>query len=186
MSNIGWVETERKIVPEEVTNLLNRLNETKFRNQFIIIPGTGWSDKGYGWQVNHKDNEDLYGSRFYTIDEGKDHTIETEHKGGGDHWMWWVDGEILNEIAVVFGGKVHDEGGDKSYSGVPGGQSWEDHLKERWKWCLEEGREYPAFIKEFTPPAFTEGIKFESREREEEIVFVSNEEWQKINKSENP
>jgi len=167
MSNIGWVETERAINPQEMTDLLNRLNKTKFKDQFNIIVGNGWKGDGWGWQVNHKDNESLYGYRFYTMTKQysvNDHTIETEHKGGGDHWMRWVDGEILNEIAVVFGGKVYDEGGeDCTHEGKPGGQSWEDHLKDRWKHHLSHGEKIPAFVAEFTPKVFTDGIDFQKR-----------------------
>jgi hypothetical protein len=191
MSNIGWVETDKKIDPQGVTDLLNRLNETKFRNQFVIIPGKGWEDEGYGWQVNHKDNDNLYGYRFYTMTKCyavNDHAIETEHKGGGDHWMWWVDGEILNEIAVVFGGFVKDDAGeDCTQAGIPGGESWEDHLKKRWKLRIDEGRKYPSMVAEFTPPVFVEGIAFDREEDEMHIIVkdgkmyeVSYDEWKKF------
>jgi hypothetical protein len=166
MANIGWVETKKEIIPTEITALLNQLNESKFKNQFIIQAGTGWDGEGYGWRVNHKDNPNLYGSRFYTMTKSDDvdnHTIETEHKGGGgSSLIWWVDAEILNAIAELFEGKIFDEGHQGEIKIIPGGISWEDYLKERWHLRLKKGKKYPTMEVEFTPPAFCEGIEFET------------------------
>ena len=166
MSNIGSVKTKIKIEPQEITNLLNNLNKMVFRDQFTIEPGTGWSGEGFGWHIYHKHDEMRYGSRFYTMTETykvNDHCIESEHKGGGDHWIWWVDTQIFNAIAEKFDGKIYDEGCSGEIPVIPGGQSWEDHLKIRWKWCIDEGKKYPAMVKDFTPEAFRKGLDFEIR-----------------------
>jgi len=39
---------------------------------------------------------------------------------------------------------------DCTHHGIPGGTSWEDHLKDRWKHHLSHGEKIPAFVAEFT------------------------------------
>jgi hypothetical protein len=106
MANHAWVKTRKKIDPEQITELINRLIKDKFKNTLTVE----YSEDGFADHVWTIKCPQINESRICWL-EGEKH-FEMRH-GGGGNFIWWVDHSIINEVALQFGGKISDEGTDK-------------------------------------------------------------------------
>lgn len=118
MANHGWVETPKPLTVEGVTAVLNAINTRLVRGSIEIEyhdchEATGsWGD--HVWTLKLAELMD----RVCWFDAGQ-RTFTMRH-GGGGRIAWWLDSAILNEIALVFEGKIMDDGHDMVSDPVAG------------------------------------------------------------------
>lgn len=152
MANYGYVHTKKDLDRDEITAIFKRLNETAFQNLFNIeyLP----KDKnGFGehfWRIEHKTNGDLYGTRHFWIEKEKPRTFYTEHKGGGDSWIYYVVSVIFNEIALSFSGKIGDDGSSLIVYPKKPFDTFQEYLNQMWI----HQKTIPSFVWETVPPEF--------------------------------
>lgn len=119
MANHAKVLTKKKMTPEKITEILNGLNLFLFKD-LLKIEYTDCTDKpgSWGkhvWYITVKGGEHEYqGQTYHRYGErecwlNSSRSFEMRHGGGGE-FIWWVDGAILNEIALKFDGRHYDDG----------------------------------------------------------------------------
>jgi hypothetical protein len=122
MANHCQVITKKKMTPEKISALIDRLNATMFRDLLKIVytdctGKTGcWGN--HVWEIetvnsNPKDPVN-YGERVCWLNTSRH--FEIRH-GGGGNWIWWVDFAICNEVALEFDGYVSDDSDGEKYPG---------------------------------------------------------------------
>lgn len=110
MANHAYVKTKLKMSPEEITCLVQQLNDNIFHNCLKIEYGEGgWGE--YTWEVTvlNEDGKEC-GHKIFWLNSPN--SFEMRHSGG--NFIWWIDTIITNEIALKFKGIITDDGhGDK-------------------------------------------------------------------------
>ena len=95
MANHGYVTTRKTIKPEVVTDLLNRLNQERFKG-ILKIEYTNQEDidkeNHHVWDINCEPTMD---HRVCWL--ASPHKFEMRHGGGGD-FIWWIDSVILSQL----------------------------------------------------------------------------------------
>jgi hypothetical protein len=133
MANHAYVKTKKVMKPQAVTELIERLNSTIFKNCLTVkYKQSPKSDKSawgeHCWIITVKgDSNDGIGSRVCWLNTSR--SFEMRH-GGGSQFMWWVDSAICNEIAVQFKGTWTDDGvGGKMEVAAGQFNRWRKYLK---------------------------------------------------------
>jgi hypothetical protein len=172
MANHAHVITKKKMTPEKITLLIDRLNGTMFRGllKTVYTDCTGqtgcWGK--HVWQITVKGGEferegnvyHRYGSRVCWLNSSRH--FEIRHGGGGS-WIWWIDSAICNEIALEFDGYVMDDSDGEKEPGVKDeyadfdaylirsniDSSFSDEVKARKMKFIKS-----KFIQENIPPVF--------------------------------
>lgn len=113
MANHGWVKTRKVMKPEQISEIIEKLNKDKFKNLLTVDlhkstpQEPGWGE--FTWLI------DFYKeSRVCWLNNSRH--FEMRH-GGGSSLIWWVDSCILNEVALVFNGTIGDEGISDKWKG---------------------------------------------------------------------
>lgn len=159
MANHAYVTTKKKMTPALITEMLNRLNQERFRGILKIEYSDETGNKSawgpHVWLIKIGENGE-FGSRVCWLNTGR--KFEIRHGGGGD-FIWWVDISICNEIAVLFNGKISDDGGDGKWDGAPNKyKTWADHFARIHKLALERHKDTLPFFKQMfneeVPPEF--------------------------------
>jgi hypothetical protein len=140
MANHGYVTTRKKMTPEAITGLLNRLNQERFKGILVIEYSHHEGDDGaYGrhlWEItfNHTVPEQsvCYGNhRVCWLNTSR--KFEIRH-GGGGNFIWWIDHIITNEIAVAFNGSISDDGVGGRWNGEEGKfPSYRNYIEHMWR-----------------------------------------------------
>lgn len=124
MANHAWVKTHRKMTPEAISEIIDRLNKTLFKNCIKVEyhkstkAEPGWGE--HTWMltaINPDDPKIEYGTRVCWLE--KPTRFEMRH-GGGTNFMWWIDHAICNEVAVQFNGGWYDDADGVRREGTPG------------------------------------------------------------------
>ena len=122
MANHAYVKTRKKMTPEAVTELLDRLNQTIFKGCLQVKyskakPG----DNSWGphvWVLTAVDDKgEEVGSRVCWLNTER--SFEIRH-GGGGNFIWWIDCAVCNEVAITFNGTWKDDGSEMKEKGTPG------------------------------------------------------------------
>lgn len=118
MANHAHVITKKKMTPEKISVLIERMNATIFKNllevEYTDCTGQTGSWGEHVWQITVKGGEQEYkGQTYHRFGErvcwlNTSRHFEIRH-GGGGNWIWWVDFAICNEIALEFDGYVSDD-----------------------------------------------------------------------------
>lgn len=94
---------------EKISEIIQRLNETKFKNILTIT-----NEENY-WHIDCTMGDVCYFERQCWLDSPR--KFEMRH-GGGSDFAWWVDTSITNEVALQFNGIQRDEGGGEPFGPV--------------------------------------------------------------------
>lgn len=180
MANHAWVKTRRKMTPEAISAIIERLNKTLFKGCIKVEyhkstkEQPGWGE--HTWSItafNTDDPKIEYGHRVCWLE--KPTHFEMRH-GGGTNFMWWIDHAICNEVALEFNGGWYDDGDEQRRTGTSGkyhrfrefnrrmyGHFWvrtkkyqETHPKRKWD-AKQEMLKMWAMMQmdeEFIPTAF--------------------------------
>ncbi len=121
MANNGWIKTRRKMKPEQITSILEKLNTSLFKNNLqieyhISTPESpGWGP--HTWLLKYESNGSEWASRICWLETS--HNFVMRH-GGGTQFAWWIDTVISNEVAVYFDGTIGDDAISDKWKGEPG------------------------------------------------------------------
>lgn len=127
MANHAQVITKKKMTPEKISALIERLNKELFKDLLIVkyTDCTGrsecWGD--HVWEITVKGGEGEHEGRTYHRFGERVCWLETSRHfeirhGGGGNWIWWVDSAICNEIALEFDGYVMDDSDGEKEKGI--------------------------------------------------------------------
>lgn len=118
MANHAHVITKKKMTPEKISALIDRLNATMFKDLLKITYTDCTGQTGcwgkHVWEITVKGGEHVYEGREYhrygdrVCWLNSSRHFEIRH-GGGGNWIWWVDQAICNEIALEFDGYDMDD-----------------------------------------------------------------------------
>lgn len=156
MSNHAKVITKLPMTPAGITAILNRLNETRFKNLLTIsyAKGSKGSWGKHNWYITVTGDKDgrTYGGRECWLNNAK--SFEIRHAWGGT-FFWWIDFSITNEVALSYSGTTRDDADDEKV--VP-----EAHKYDSWGEFsdrMNRGRGLPVWESEYTPKEFLPPIE---------------------------
>lgn len=125
MANHGYVKSRKKIKPEQVSELLETVNQKWFKGNLVVEyhkstnEDPGWGD--HTWMVSYISSEDKqeYARRVFWLETSR--SFHVSHGGGGGDFAWWMDQTITNEVALMCDGNISDDGDCeyKKYKGEP-------------------------------------------------------------------
>ena len=126
MANHCQIITKKKMTPEKIAALIDRLNATLFRDLLKItytdctVKEGCWGKHVWEIETVTKNPEDPvnYGDRVCWLNTSRH--FEMRH-GGGGNWIWWVDSAICNEIALEFEGYTADDSDGEHEQPIKGG-----------------------------------------------------------------
>lgn len=162
MANHAYVKTKKKMLPEAITALINRLNDTVFKKVLKIecenYRGDSHAWGKYVWNVSYDIDGKEADGRIFWLNNSK--SFEIRHGGGWD-FIWWIDHVITNEVALIFDGIISDDGGSDDWKGEPNKySSFEEYWKNIWGHRSDEAGK--LMIKEslfYVPPEFQIDIR---------------------------
>ncbi|RTK97766.1 MAG: hypothetical protein EKK64_00755 [Neisseriaceae bacterium] len=114
MANHAWVKTRKVMKPEQISDIIENLNKTKFKNLLKVdyhlatLEEPGWGE--HTWLVSLGKMQKvcwLETSRHFEI----------SHGGGGGSLLWWLDISITNDVALRFNGNISDDGVSGKWKG---------------------------------------------------------------------
>lgn len=154
MANHGYVKTRRKIRPEIITDLLKKMNDSFFKGNLEIKIEFETS-----WHLYYISNNRTWAYRYCWLE--KPNRFEMRH-GGGGYFAWWIDTAILNEVAILVNGTIHDDSDSIKSSGV----SEKYSTLDKYLTCIYSNRNirddlFKELINielELTPPEFHEYV----------------------------
>ena len=160
MANHAQVTTKKKMTPEAVTALLERLNKDRFKS-ILKIEYSDCRNELQAWgshvwmltTPHHPDGGD-YGSRVCWLNTSR--RFEIRH-GGGAEFIWWIDNAITNEVALVFDGYIVDDGTGPDYKEVGDPMrylSFEDSFPCYNNSLREYSKQYLEDLQKFIPEPF--------------------------------
>ena len=123
MANYGYVKSRKTIKPEQVSAMLESINQSKFKGNLTVEyhkatpENSGWGE--HTWVVKYSSNEDKqeYARRVCWLETKRSFGIS--HGGGGGDFAWWLDFTISNEVALLCDGNITDDG-DGGYNKTKG------------------------------------------------------------------
>lgn len=160
MANHGWVKTRRQIKPEQITAILNDLNESLFKGnlqiEYHISTPENPSWGPHTWLLTYLSEGQEWMTRVCWLETK--HHFEMRH-GGGSRFAWWIDTAILNEVAVRFNGTIGDDGHGDQWKGVANKfNSFSEYMELSWD-HVKDAKLKKEIIKlecEFVPKEFQE------------------------------
>lgn len=102
MANHAYVRVPRPLKTGALLGLLHKVNEERFGGRLKV--------------EKHEDCLSIEGLPVWMSSPRK---IEIRHQLGGDVG-WWIDVVVCNDLALMTGGKISDDGGDGTWEGVKG------------------------------------------------------------------
>lgn len=112
MSNAHGVSTRKKLTPELIDDVLNKLNVRVFKGLLSIVR-TG---KTYGdWKIDLTTNGRDW--MYYECWLNSPNQFQSQYRGT---FSMWIDSVIANEISVLFNGNIWDSGVKDKWKGKPG------------------------------------------------------------------
>lgn len=163
MANHGWVKTRKKMKPEQISAMLNELNESLFKGNLEIdyhlstLTEPGWGE--HTWELTYKSENKEWMHRVCWLETSRH--FEMRH-GGGSYFAWWIDTLILNEVAVRFNGTIYDDGGGEKTKGVPNKfNCLKEFMNSMLPYVKDENvkKQLMKFEYELVPPEFKKKIK---------------------------
>ena len=121
MANHGWVKTRKPMKPEQITAMVEELNQSLFKGNLQVEYHNCVGDKSawgpHTWLLKYMSGGQEWASRVFWLNTSRH--FEMRH-GGGGHFAWWIDSAIQNEVAIRFNGTLHDDGHGDTWKGEPG------------------------------------------------------------------
>lgn len=120
MANHGYVKTSKPVNPQNITDLLEELNNSLFKNNLNIEyhkstkENPGWGR--HSWLLTYISNNQTWAQRVCWMNNKKNFVMR---HGGGENFAWWIDTVILNEIAFRYEGTIKDDGDSSASKGDP-------------------------------------------------------------------
>lgn len=133
MANHARVKTKKKMTAENVTAVLNSLNERIFKGKFSVEYSC--EDGDHIWSITYEN----YVHRICWLNTSRHFEIRHGCRGQFD---WWADFAITNEIAVIFNGTITDDGGGKIESYPSRFDSFQDYLTGLYSNSRPEVKDY--------------------------------------------
>ena len=110
MANHGFVKSKKTISPEQIDEMLERINHSHFKGNLVVTNSDNES-----WNVEYISNGQKYASRYFWLKTKR--TVEISHGGGGGDFAWWLDNTIINELALMCDGTISDDGISDKWKG---------------------------------------------------------------------
>ena len=145
------------MMPEQITAILEEMNKTLFKgNLKIEYANCVGDDSAWGphtWILRYVSDNREWASRVCWLNASKH--FEMRH-GGGSNFSWWIDGAVLNEVAVRFNGNISDDGAEGELKGVPNKfDSLYEFLERMHQHCRPEVKEILiSYDYDLIPPEF--------------------------------
>lgn len=121
MANSGWVKTRKKMNSQQISAIIDEMNASLFKGNLLIkYQQSTKENPSYGphtWLLSYRSEGQVWANRVCWLET--DRQFIMSHGGGGGNFAWWIDGAILNEIAIKFNGTIGDEGISEKWKGVP-------------------------------------------------------------------
>ena len=122
MSNHGYVKSRKFMRPEEISKIIEEINQTRFKGNLVVEyhkhtpEEPGWGE--HTWIISYISSEDKneYIRKVCWLETSR--TFEMRHGGGGD-FAWWLDRVIVNEVALFYDGVITDDGDGSKDKGKP-------------------------------------------------------------------
>jgi hypothetical protein len=126
MANNGYCKTKKKMTPELVTEVIENLIKTTFKDSVSLEKQEGgWGE--YTWFISVKDSGSS-NCQIFWLKNNK--TFEIRHSGGTD-FLRWIDWMVTNVIAVAFDGIISDDADNDKSKGEPEKYpTFEQYLKD--------------------------------------------------------
>lgn len=101
MANYGYVTTRKTLNINTLFEAVSKIIYDRFRDSIKVS------------LCNKTISVDIYREIDRTLRLESKHKIAIRHNGGDD-FVWWVDCVVTNDLALMFNGKISDDGiGDK-------------------------------------------------------------------------
>lgn len=119
MANHACVTTEKSMTPNDITKLLEGINQRVFKSILNIqYENCEEIQNAWGkhvWFINFEEDGIRYCNRIYWLNNSN----EFEIRHGGSDFEWCIDDVTTNEVACLFNGKIKDDALETEYAGVP-------------------------------------------------------------------
>jgi len=113
MANHGYVHFKEPIIPEEVTKILNNINQEKFDSKLTVH--VYMEEDIPSWTIQYT-TESKYILQFHCWIRDP-HTVEYRHPHGGE-LIWWIAETFMSMLGSEYKGtKISDDGtGDEKFN----------------------------------------------------------------------
>lgn len=170
MANHGYVKTANKMTVGSISEMLLELNTRLLHEKLVFkyqrrrqlkqaIRDVTWETALGCWYIQYVSEGMVYAERTFWL--MTPNMFELQH-GGGFNFAWWIDSLIINEVAVLFNGKVTDDGLSGQLAHAPGMYDlYRGHIAGYIQKALARGilKEWLEDEKSFTPKEFWHALE---------------------------